>query len=69
MINFKLATVWTGNTYGIRNALKAAGAVWSDSQKTWTLPPVLDRSERMQIEKLWLKTDNISVTELVSVTE
>ena len=67
MINFKNTTVWTGKTFDIRSQLKAAGGVWSDAEKTWTVPPVLDRSERMQIERLWLKTDGISVVELAAV--
>jgi hypothetical protein len=67
MINFKNTTIWSGNTYGIREQLKSFGAKWNDAEKTWTLPPADGRSNRMSIEKLWLKTDNVNVSEVASV--
>ena len=66
MINFANQTVWTGKTFAIREQLKAAGGVWSDAEKTWTLPPAVGRSERMAIERLWLKSNGVDVAELVA---
>ncbi len=65
MVDFKNATVWTGKTFEIREELKAAGGVWSDSEKTWTLPAIVGKTERMQIERMFLKND-VHVAEIVA---
>ncbi len=38
MSMFKNATIWTGNTFGIKDQLKALGAKWDGEKKAWVVP-------------------------------
>ena len=63
-INWAKNTEWSGDTYGIRDWLKKAGAKWDAVRKVWTLEGgMLTRPEKVQAGRLTLQ-HNISVTEI-----
>jgi hypothetical protein len=35
---YKSKTIWTGNTYPIRDAIKALGGKWDAGRKAWIVP-------------------------------
>jgi hypothetical protein len=35
---FKNQTIWTGNTFGIKDQLKALGGKWDGNRKAWVVP-------------------------------
>jgi hypothetical protein len=45
---YKSRTVWTGNTYPIRDAIKALGGKWDAARKAWIVPP-LSMRERSEV--------------------
>ena len=48
MAILKKATVWTGNTYPIRDAIKSLGGRWDAASKSWIVPP-LTMAERSAV--------------------
>lgn len=36
-------TVWSGNTYPIRDAIKSLGGKWDAQRKVWIVPPLTMR--------------------------
>jgi hypothetical protein len=47
MSMFKSETVWTGNTFGIKDQIKSLGGKWDGNRKAWVVPalPMSRRSE------------------------
>ena len=48
MSQFKSPTIWTGNTYLIRDAIKSLGGRWDAERKAWRVP-ALSMRERSQV--------------------
>lgn len=44
----KSATIWTGNTYPIRDAIKSLGGRWDAAAKAWQVP-ALSMRERSSV--------------------
>lgn len=40
---YKATTIWTGNTYPIRAAIKSLGGKWDADRKAWIVPPLTMR--------------------------
>lgn len=47
----KQTTIWTGNTYPIREAIKSLGGKWNADRKAWIVPP-LSMKERSNVYSL-----------------
>ena len=47
----KSETIWTGNTYPIRNAIKSLGGKWDAARKAWIVP-ALSMRERSNVYSL-----------------
>ena len=45
---FKSQTIWTGNTYPIREAIKSLGGKWDANRKGWIVPALTMR-ERSEV--------------------
>jgi hypothetical protein len=41
---YKSTTVWSGNTYPIRDAIKSLGGRWDPQRKVWIVPPLSMRA-------------------------
>ena len=39
----KNTTIWTGNTYPIRDAIRSLGGRWDARRKAWIVPPLTMR--------------------------
>lgn len=48
---YKSQTIWTGNTYPIRDAIKSLGGRWDAARKAWVVP-ALSMSERSKVYSL-----------------
>lgn len=48
---FKSPTIWTGNTYPIRDKIKALGGTWDAAAKAWRVP-ALSMRERSNVGPL-----------------
>jgi hypothetical protein len=59
---YKSSTVWTGNTYPIREAIKSLGGKWDANRKAWIVP-ALSMRERASVYTLCggLKGVNVEV--------
>jgi hypothetical protein len=45
---YKQPTIWTGNTYPIREAIKSLGGRWDAQRKAWIVP-ALSMRERGEV--------------------
>ena len=45
---YKSTTIWSGNTYPIRAAIKKLGGKWDAEKKVWIVPP-LSMNERGRV--------------------
>lgn len=61
MSQFKNATMWTGNTYPIREAIKAFGGVWDADRKAWIVP-ALNMRERAEVNSRCNGLRGVNVT-------
>jgi hypothetical protein len=57
----KSTTIWTGNTYPIRDAIKSLGGKWDADRKCWVVPP-LSMRERSQVYSLCGGLKGVTVT-------
>ncbi len=48
---YKSPTIWTGNTYPIRDAIKSLGGKWDATKKAWVVP-ALTMKERGSLYSL-----------------
>ena len=60
---FKSKTLWTGNTYPIRDAIKALGGRWDADRKGWVVPP-LSMAERSAVYQQCGGLRGVTVTKI-----